>query len=185
MLGTQPRPKLTHFKLVKYAVARALGFEAYVPPFQRLKFVPQLGLSCVLALVELLDSPHKMLLTGATMANPLVDGNAQAEVLVGSYFVDLFLALINELENLRELPIIELNRVMDGLVIIPYKHKLTASPLTHLQLPYRRAVSRTLLLLTPETSLETQQLIQSVAHAYLLHCETLQLSAIAYVHISI
>lgn len=165
---------LANCKVLKNTLAKTLGFRTLAPTFQDLESVPSHALPCILGLVELLDASRPLALTTSMMGQVHPDGNIVGEHLVGSYFVDIHLALFNQINDLLSIPVTYLKRILDGLIIVVYKHTLSSPPLAHLQGPFAHAMTRSMLLLSSGITIETQQLIVSLYHAYLLHSSPLQ-----------
>lgn len=123
--------------------------------------------SCMDEVLSVLDASRPFSLVASAMTESLPSNDAPASLLVGSIFVDVFLALITGSEDLLDLPFLTIKRLIEGLLVVMYKHDLGSRPLRHLQGGLRKAVRRVLNLVPTGISYELRQLCLTVAQTYI------------------
>ncbi|KAI9509630.1 hypothetical protein F5148DRAFT_1367050 [Russula earlei] len=101
---------------------------------------------CMDELLSVLDASHTFSLVASAMTEQLPPNDAPATLLVGSIFVD---------------------RLIESLLVIMFKHDMESRPLKHLQGNLRRAVLRVLNLVPTGLSYEIRQLALTVAQTYI------------------
>lgn len=123
--------------------------------------------SCMDELLSVLDASRPFSVVASAMAESPPSDDAPASLLVGSIFVDVFLALITGSEDLLDLPFLTTKRLIECLLVVMYKHDMGSRPLRHLQGSLRKAVRRILNLVPTRINYELRQLCLTVAHTYI------------------
>jgi hypothetical protein len=131
--------------------------QAFHIQFGNLEEIPDLALSCLDELTNVLDVYHPFELAPSAMGGPFTDDDMKTPLLVGSVFVDVLLAVFNNCD-LDSLPFITLKNMVKCLMIIAYKHDLESKPLRHLQNNLRKAIRRLIDLFVMNVSYEIRQL---------------------------
>lgn len=161
---------------VKFHLVMILGFSGatLVPApsghsfhvhYGDMKTISTHAMPCITGLMTLLDAYRPFDISPSAMTG--AEDDVPMTLLVGSVFVDVFLSLFNEGENLTSLPFVYSKALLQTLIIVIYKHDMDSSPLRHLREQLRRAVRRASDLLLLVISHELRLLALSVNHAYL------------------
>lgn len=167
-------------QMVKDALTRMIGFQEISPPLLRgLEVVPAYALPCIGELVNLLDAYRPLNLSPAAMGRVQSEGDIDLIALVGSFFVDVLLALVVEVKSLLSFPVSSAKQILEGMIIIVYKHDMDSKALSHLQSNLRRAIQRVLSLLSLDASIEVQLLVLSLCQAYIQRFPALHLTLIS------
>jgi hypothetical protein len=167
-------------QMVKVALTQALGFREYSPPhIVDLDVIPECAIPCVEELVTLLDAYRPCSLPASMMGRTYPEGDIVSPALVGSIFVDVLLAIVNETKDLTALSGGTLRRILEALIVTIYKHDLDSKALTHLQANMRKAVRRVLMLMSPKAPYELQQLVLSLCQAFIQRSRSLHLAIVS------
>ena len=147
-------------------IASASGHSFYVQ-FGEVHEIPDLALPCIHDLLSVFDAYHTINLSLFNMAGPKEQDERSCSLLVGSVFVDVALAMFCTLAALSSLPVLTLKAMLETLCVIIYKHDFESRALRHLQQPLRRAVVRTLDLLSQDIGYELRQLALSAIQGFI------------------
>ena len=118
------------------------------------------------------DAHYHVELLPSSMMGHIAQDDRPASILVGSVFVDLFLAMFSAIRDFTSLPLLTLKGLLETLCVIVYKHDFENKVQRHLQQPLRRAVSRVLDLLSEAISYDIRQLALSLVQAFIKRCHT-------------
>ncbi|KAI0054105.1 hypothetical protein FA95DRAFT_1480391 [Auriscalpium vulgare] len=147
-------------------IPSATGQMFYIA-FAKLKHTPDHAWPCVDELLPVLDAPHSFTFPASAMTGAFVTDDAQSTLLVGSSFVDVVLALVNDASDLFSAPYQSTKSLLECLLVVVYKHDLDSTPLRHLQGGLRRAVRRVLSVTMAPVPYDLRQLALSIAQAYI------------------
>lgn len=128
--------------------------------------IPQIALPCVNQLLLVLDAYHSVDLAPAAMAGANELDERPIPLLVGSIFVDMFLAMFCTVKDLTALPVSVSKSMLETLCVVIYKHDFESRALRHLQQTLRRAVARGLDILSEDIGYDLCQLVLSVTQAF-------------------
>ncbi|KAG5638371.1 hypothetical protein H0H81_000382 [Sphagnurus paluster] len=168
---------------IKHHLVQVIGFrDVSVMPsssgqFSYIQFgdvpeIPDIVFPCVSQLLVLMDSSCAVDLPPSMMAGANAQDDRPVSALVGSIFVDVFLAIFCSIQDLVSLPIVTLKNMLETLCVVVYKHDFESSILKHLQQTLRRAVIRTLDCLGTDISYDLRQLALSVIQAFIKRWHT-------------
>ncbi|KAI0322233.1 hypothetical protein OF83DRAFT_1279816 [Amylostereum chailletii] len=146
----------------------ASGQSFYVV-FGDLSTTPDHAWPCIDELLTILDSPFSFSFSSAAMPDLLVGQDESTTLLIGSIFLDVLLAVINQTPDLLAIPFLSTKSLLESLLVVIYKHDLDSKPLRHLTPELRRAVRRVLAMSLEATSYELRQLALSVVQSYVKH----------------
>lgn len=124
---------------------------------------------CLDDLLLVLDTSHSFYLAPSAMGGPYADEYVGTQLLVGSAFADVLLNIFIYAKDMVDLPPLTLKNLLKALLAVIYKHDLDSRPLKHLQGHLRRALRRTLDLVTEDKHLsyELRQLALSNCQAFI------------------
>ncbi|GLB34930.1 putative response to drug [Lyophyllum shimeji] len=146
--------------------------------FGEVSEIPDIALPCVNQLLPVMDSSHAVDIAPSAMAGVNELDGKPVLMLVGSIFVDVFLAMFCTLRELSFLPILTFKNMLETLCVIIYKHDFESRTLRHLQQTLRRAVVRALDCLAADVSYDLRQLALSVVQAFVKRWHTFMGSTI-------
>ncbi|KAF8077923.1 hypothetical protein FPV67DRAFT_1403007 [Lyophyllum atratum] len=143
--------------------------QSFYVQFGEVPEIPEVALPCVNQLLPVMDASYSVdvapsAMAGANGANGLDE--RPISVLVGSIFVDVFLAMFCTVRDLASLPILTFKNMLETLCVVIYKHDFESKTLRHLQQTLRRAVVRALDCLAADISYDLRQLALSVTQAF-------------------
>ncbi|KAF8478567.1 hypothetical protein DFH94DRAFT_633058 [Russula ochroleuca] len=145
----------------------APGSQVFYVAFEHTRSTDRDVSSCMDELLSVLDASRPFTVDASAMTESLPSNDAPSSLLVGSIFVDVFLALITGSEDLLDLPFLTIKRLIECLLVVMYKHDMGSRPLRHLQGGLRKAVRRILNLVPTGISYELRQLSLIVAQTYI------------------
>ncbi|KAF5380960.1 hypothetical protein D9615_003973 [Tricholomella constricta] len=168
---------------IKHHIVQVIGFRdiSVVPSQNGQSFhvqfgdapeIPVIALPCVNQFLSVMDASHAVDIAPSTMAGANGLDNRPVSTLVGSIFVDVFLAMFCTVKDLTSLPILTFKNMLETLCVIIYKHDFESRALKHLQQTLRRAVVRALGCLTKDISYDLRQLALSVTQAFVKRWHT-------------
>ncbi|KAF9815310.1 hypothetical protein IEO21_04673 [Rhodonia placenta] len=163
---------------VKEHLVRALGFQEvvlvptasgrlYHIQYQGLYTISQISEVCLNDLMLVLDCAEPYDIAPAVMGGPYAEDETPDPLLIGSIFVDVPLELFVHTRDMMSLTFIALKNLLKTLIIILYKHDFDSRSLQYLQGTLRRAVRRSLEVLTADVSYELRQLALSACHIFI------------------
>ncbi|KAI0062284.1 hypothetical protein BV25DRAFT_1804358 [Artomyces pyxidatus] len=146
-------------------IPSATGQTFYIA-FEKLGGIPEYVWACIDELLPVLDAAHPFSVSASAMTGSYSTDDTQSSLLIGSPFVDVVLALINEMKDLLSAPFLSTKTLLECLMVIVYKHDMESKPLKHLQGNLRQAVRRMLSITLAPVSYDLRQLALSVIQAY-------------------
>lgn len=168
------------FSLLKLKVelVRVIGFtDISVLPLEdahsiRLQFgdvseIPELAFPCIEGLVSVLDATHLLTLPSSTFGTI----GEQSRFLVGSIFLDVSLSIVATAKDLTVFPVLTLKSLLESVYIIIHKHDFESKHLGPQQAILRRAVLRTVEMLSKDISYDVRHVALSVCQAFIKQCQ--------------
>lgn len=143
---------------IKLELARFLGFQETATRFRHLDAISEQALPCVDELVNLIDAYH--LLEQVPLGR--VGTEEDSSISVGGAFTEIALAVITEIRDPLDLPVITQRNLITCMLIILNKHDLEHRQLEYLQNDMRQALRRLSTFLPGSVTVEAQQLALSV-----------------------
>ena len=160
---------------LKTHLVRSLGFrdvsevqsgngQAFFIQFGTLSVLPESSYPCLNEFARLLDAYQPFDIAPSAIGGPFADDDLHTPLLVGSVFVDVFLAIFNEVA-VDSLPFIVLKNLVKCVIIIAYKHDLESKPLRHLQGGFRKVVRKLNDMVMMDLGYEIRQLARTACDA--------------------
>jgi hypothetical protein len=149
---------LNTVQAIKLEFARFLGFRETSTRFRQLETISEQALPCVDELVNLIDAYYLLDQPSSGRAGTEED----TSVSVGGIFTEMALAVITEIRDLLDLPMITQRNLISCMLIILNKHDLEHRSLQYLQNDMRQALRRLSVFLPGDVAVEVQQLALSV-----------------------
>lgn len=159
---------ITSMLRLKVHLVRSFGFrdvsevpsgngQAFYIQFGTLRELPESSYPCLNEFINLLDAYQPFDIAPSAIGGPFADDDLHTSLLVGSVFVDVLLAVFNEV-RIDTLPFLVLKNLVKCAIIITYKHDLESKPLRHLQTGFRKVVRKLNDILMMDLSYEIRQL---------------------------
>ncbi|CAA7271679.1 unnamed protein product [Cyclocybe aegerita] len=148
----------------RISVLPTLNGQSFYLQYSDIPEISESAYPCIEEIPHILDAAHY-----TTLPYPVLgianEEDKTASVLVGSAFLDTSLCMIGTLRDLSSLPVLTLKALIETLYIILHKYDFEDKTLRHYQPLVRRAVLRTVELLSKDISYELRQLALSIAQA--------------------
>ncbi|EPQ58100.1 hypothetical protein GLOTRDRAFT_72136 [Gloeophyllum trabeum ATCC 11539] len=144
----------------------ALSGHAFHVRFGDFIEIPESALPCISELPALFDAFHPFDLAPSAMGGPYSHEETPANLLVGSAFVDVLLALVVK-QDFSNMPVGTARHLMEALLIVIYKHDFDSRPLRHLMPDLRHAVRHVMDVLLMDVAYELRRLSVSICNAYI------------------
>ncbi|KAJ3516626.1 hypothetical protein NLJ89_g1005 [Agrocybe chaxingu] len=148
----------------RISVLPTLNGQSFYLQYSDIPEISESAYPCIEEIPHVLDAAHY-----TTLPYPVLgianEEDKTANVLVGSAFLDTSLCMIGTLRDLSSLPVLTLKALIETLYIILHKYDFEDRTLQHYQPLVRRAVLRTVELLSKDISYELRQLALSIAQA--------------------
>lgn len=168
---------------IKFHLALTIGFatvsavpslngHSFHVEFRDFDKIPSIALPCIGQVFRVFDAHYSVELLPSAMVGHIAQDERPALILVGSVFVDLFLAMFSDISDFTSLPLLTFKGLLETLCVIIYKHDFENKVQRHLQQPLRRAVSRVLDILSEAISYDIRQLALSLVQAFIKRCHT-------------
>ena len=178
---------------IKFHLAQTIGFatvstvpslngHSFHVEFRDFDEIPSIAFPCIGQFFRVFDAHYPIELLPSSMMGHITQDEKPALILVGSVFVDLFLATFSAIRDFTSLPLLTFKGLLETLCVIIYKHDFENNVQRHLQQPLRRAVSRVLDTLSEAISYDIRQLALSLVQAFIKRCHTFMGSIILWVH---
>ena len=166
---------------IKFHLAQTIGFttvsavsplngHSFNVEFKDFDEIPSIALPCIGQFFRVFDAHYVVELLPSSMIGHTAQDERSAPILVGSVFVDLFLAMFSAIRDFTSLPLLTFKGLLETLCVIIYKHDFENKVQRHLQQPLRRAVSRVLDVLSEAISYDIRQLALSLVQAFIKRC---------------
>jgi hypothetical protein len=165
---------LNTVQAVKLELARFIGFRETTPRYRHLDSVSEHALPCIDELASLIDAYHPLLPVSSNRVAPDEDTFPS----VGAAFTDIALAIITEIRDPFDIPMITQKNLITCVFIILHKHDLESRALDYLQNEMRQALRRLAVFLIADCTVEVQQLALSIWEVSLRHWARLMTSSL-------
>ncbi|KAF8964709.1 hypothetical protein BDZ97DRAFT_1815206 [Flammula alnicola] len=149
----------------KISVIPTQSGESFHLQFTDITEISESAYPCIEELPHVVDAPYYAKLTHSALGIADHREDEIASVLIGSAFLDASLCILGTLRNLSSLPVLTLKCVLEALYITIHKYDFDDASFQHLQPLLRRAILRSIELLSQDISYELRQLALSIAQA--------------------
>ena len=140
--------------------------------FSEIAEIEEAAYPCIEELVHVIDAPYYLKVPQSALGITDIYEDEQANVLIGSVFLDAILTMLGTIRKPASLPVLTLKSLLEALYIIIHKYDFGIAPLDHLQTPLLKAILRTVEMISQDLSYELRQLSLSIAQVSISKCHT-------------